>query len=44
MPKKVADHPFLFTGCRDLRQMLGRSARDERQPLYCKNPSGKALA
>jgi hypothetical protein len=33
MPKKVADHPFLFTGCWELRQMLGRSARDERQLL-----------
>ncbi len=33
MPKKVAPHPFLFTGCWELRQMLGRSARDERQLL-----------
>jgi hypothetical protein len=33
MPKRVADHPFLFTGCWELRQMLGRSARDERQLL-----------
>ncbi len=33
MPKKLASHPFLFTGCWELRQMLGRSARDERQLL-----------
>jgi hypothetical protein len=33
MAKKVAAHPFLFTGCWELRQMLGRSARDERQLL-----------
>jgi hypothetical protein len=29
--KKIAEHPFLFTGCWELRQMLGRSARDEQQ-------------
>ena len=33
MAKKIAAHPFLFTGCWELRQMLGRSARDERQLL-----------
>jgi len=33
MPKKIALHPFLFTGCWELRQMLGRSAGDERQLL-----------
>jgi hypothetical protein len=33
MAKKFAAHPFLFTGCWELRQMLGRSARDERQLL-----------
>jgi len=33
MAKKFAVHPFLFTGCWELRQMLGRSARDERQLL-----------
>jgi hypothetical protein len=33
MAKKVAAHPFFFTGCWELRQMLGRSARDERQLL-----------
>ena len=31
MVKKAAAHPFLFTGCWELRQMLGRSARDERR-------------
>jgi hypothetical protein len=33
MPKKLAEHPFLFTGCWELREMLGRSARDEQQLL-----------
>lgn len=33
MARKAAPHPFLFTGCWELRQMLGRSARDERQLL-----------
>jgi hypothetical protein len=33
MARKAAAHPFLFTGCWELRQMLGRSARDERQLL-----------
>jgi hypothetical protein len=33
MIKKIADHPFLFTGCWELREMLGRSARDEQQLL-----------
>jgi hypothetical protein len=33
MTRKAAAHPFLFTGCWELRQMLGRSARDERQLL-----------
>ncbi len=31
--KKNAVHPFLFTGCWELREMLGRSARDEQQLL-----------
>jgi len=31
MIKKIAEHPFLFTGCWELREMLGRSARDEQQ-------------
>ena len=33
MIKKIAEHPFLFTGCWELREMLGRSARDEQQLL-----------
>lgn len=33
MKKKFADHPFFFTGCWELREMLGRSARDEQQLL-----------
>lgn len=33
MNKKIAEHPFLFTGCWELREMLGRSARDEQQLL-----------
>ena len=33
MARKAAAHPFSFTGCWELRQMLGRSARDERQLL-----------
>jgi hypothetical protein len=32
MGLKVAEHPFFFTGCWELREMVGRSARDE-QPL-----------
>lgn len=30
---KIAKHPFLFTGCWELREMVGRSARDEQQLL-----------
>jgi hypothetical protein len=30
---KIAEHPFLFVGCWELREMLGRSARDEQQLL-----------
>ncbi|MCX5909894.1 MAG: DUF5752 family protein [Deltaproteobacteria bacterium] len=33
MVKRIAEHPFLFVGCWELRQMLGRSARDEQQLL-----------
>lgn len=33
MVKKIAEKPFLFTGCWELREMLGRSARDEQQLL-----------
>jgi len=33
MRKKIAEHPFLFVGCWELREMLGRSARDEQQLL-----------
>src|SRR5512137_194112 len=33
MASKTAEHPFLFTGCWELREMLGRSARDEQQLL-----------
>jgi hypothetical protein len=31
--KKLAEHPFFFTGCWELREMLGRNARDEQQLL-----------
>jgi hypothetical protein len=31
--KKFAEHPFLFVACWELREMLGRSARDEQQLL-----------
>jgi hypothetical protein len=33
MKKKIAEHPFFFVGCWELREMLGRSARDEQQLL-----------
>jgi hypothetical protein len=33
MVPKIAEHPFLFTGCWELREMVGRSARDEQQLL-----------
>ena len=33
MVRKIAEHPFLFTGCWELREMVGRSARDEQQLL-----------
>jgi hypothetical protein len=29
--ERIAEHPFLFVGCWELREMLGRSARDEQQ-------------
>ncbi len=33
MTEKIAEHPFHFVGCWELREMLGRSARDEQQLL-----------
>jgi hypothetical protein len=33
MSSKIAKHPFFFTGCWELREMVGRSARDEQQLL-----------
>jgi hypothetical protein len=33
MTSKSAEHPFMFVGCWELREMLGRSARDEQQLL-----------
>ena len=33
MTKKKVEKPFLFVGCWELREMLGRSARDEQQLL-----------
>ena len=33
MNAKTAENPFLFTGCWELKEMLGRTARDERQLL-----------
>lgn len=33
MDSKRAEHPFAFTGCWELREMLGRVARDEQQLL-----------
>ncbi|HXZ35231.1 MAG TPA: DUF5752 family protein [Thermodesulfobacteriota bacterium] len=33
MDSRTAEHPFVFVGCWELREMLGRSARDERQLL-----------
>lgn len=33
MVPKIAEHPFFFTGCWELREMVGRSARDEQQFL-----------
>ena len=33
MMRNIAEHPFLFVGCWELREMLGRSARDEQQLL-----------
>jgi hypothetical protein len=33
MVRKFAEHPFFFTGCWELREMVGRSARDEQQLL-----------
>lgn len=33
MANRKATHPFVFVGCWEIREMLGRSARDERQLL-----------
>src|SRR4030043_847117 len=33
MGSKIAKDPFFFTGCWELREMVGRSARDEQQLL-----------
>src|SRR5512135_3223222 len=33
MDHRTAEYPFVFVGCWELREMLGRSARDERQLL-----------
>jgi hypothetical protein len=33
MVPKIAEDPFFFTGCWELREMVGRSARDEQQLL-----------
>jgi hypothetical protein len=33
MVLKVAEHPFRFTGCWELKEMVGRTARDEQQLL-----------
>jgi hypothetical protein len=33
MTRNIAEHPFIFVGCWELREMLGRSARDEQQLL-----------
>jgi hypothetical protein len=33
MIHKIAEHPIFFTGCWELREMVGRSARDEQQLL-----------
>jgi hypothetical protein len=33
MSSEIAKHPFFFTGCWELREMVGRSARDEQQLL-----------
>jgi hypothetical protein len=33
MVLQIAEYPFLFTGCWELREMVGRSARDEQQLL-----------
>jgi hypothetical protein len=33
MVGKIAEYPFFFTGCWELREMVGRSARDEQQLL-----------
>ena len=33
MTKEKVERPFLFVGCWELREMLGRSARDEQQLL-----------
>jgi len=33
MESEIAEHPFFFIGCWELREMVGQSARDERQLL-----------
>ena len=33
MGSEIAKDPFFFTGCWELREMVGRSARDEQQLL-----------
>jgi hypothetical protein len=33
MVLQIAEHPFFFTGCWELREMVGRCARDEQQLL-----------
>jgi hypothetical protein len=33
MVLKIAEHPFRFTGCWELREMMGGTARDEQQLL-----------
>ena len=33
MIPKIAEHPFYFTGCWEIREMMGRGARDEQQLL-----------
>src|SRR3972149_1616655 len=33
MEPKIAEHPFFFTGCWELKEMVGRSVRDEQQLL-----------
>jgi hypothetical protein len=39
MVPKIAEHPFLFTGCWELWEMVWRSARDEQQLLEASKKS-----